>query len=430
VIHLHSLLRTKVFSSRVRRRDTLSRFGTKTAAIIDAPLEHDRKTRSFADDPQFIASLPAIEQGLATERTPAQTETLESLSEAMWSEVAAQWDALAPLNLSHATRIRNRVPPPVRVDTPFAAAPDLRFLYHSAEHDRALSELLSSITRGESVVVLTGARGAGKTTLCRALVEHLGRRTLVSFVSAAPSVDDLLKRLLVDFGVISNDETARQLDSASRDDLSRALGDFLSSLTILRASALVIVDDAHTLSPEVWNELGAICQKASDLYLLQMLLVGESGLKQLMRTSDARAIERRVAFRVELGSLQRQEIHAYVPHRLAVAGRADDVRFDDGALRSVFARSGGMPGDINAICDRALTLAGQTSANRIDAALAAQAANEVGFTSTAFRSNWRDRAVVAALLIAMLVAGAASAGWVFRSPLSRALAHWRVSNSR
>jgi len=409
----------------------LSRFGTKTAAIIDAPLEHDRKPRSLADDPQFVASLPAIEEeGLATERTPAQTETLESLSEAMWSEVAAQWDAIAPLNLSHATRIRNRVPLPVRVDTPFAAAPDLRFLYHSAEHDRALSELLSSITRGESVVVLTGARGAGKTTLCRALVEHLDRRTVVSLVSAAPSVDDLLKRLLVDFGVISNDETARQLDSASRDDLSRALGDFLSSLTILRASALVIVDDAHTLSPEVWNELGAICQKASDLHLLQMVLVGESALKQLMRTSDARAIECLVAFRVELGSLQRQEIHAYVPHRLAVAGRADDIRFDDGALRSVFARSGGMPGDINAICDRALTLAAHTSTSRIDGSIVTQAAEEIGLTAAAFRSTWRDRAVVAAILVGMLVAGAASAGWVFRSPLSRALARWHVSNSR
>jgi general secretion pathway protein A len=393
-------------------------------------LEKRRNPRSFADDPQFIASLPAIEEGLsghvddaATAAGPAHTETLESLSEAMWSEVAAQWDALAPLDLSHVTRAPNRVPPPVRVDTPFAAAPDLRFLYHSVEHDRALSELVSSITRGESVVVLTGMRGAGKTTLCRALVEHLDRRTLVSFVRDASSVDALLKRLLVDFGVISSDETARQLDSTSRDDLSRALRDFLSSLTILHASALVIVDDAHTLTPEVWAELDAICQMAADLRLLQMLLVGDSTLTRLMR-SDAQSMERRVAFRVEVGSLQRQEIHGYVPHRLAVAGRADDMRFDEGALRDVFARSRGVPGDVNAICDRALTLAGQMSANRISASIVGQAADEIGFTATAVRSSWRDRAVFAAVLLAMLIAGAASAGWVFRGPLTRALTRW------
>jgi len=372
-------------------------------------LEQRRNPRSFADDPQFIASLPAIEEGLsgqvedvaATAPTPAQTDTLESLSEAMWSEVAAQWDALAPLDLSHVTRVPNRVPPPVRVDTPFAAPPDLRFLYHSVEHDRALSELVSSITRGEPVVVLTGIRGAGKTTLCRALVEHLDRRTLVSFVSDASSVDALLKRLLVDFGVISNDETARRLDSTSRDDLSRALRDFLSSLTILHASALVIVDDAHTLSPEVWAELDAICRMAGDLRLLQMLLVGDSTLTRLMR-SDARSMERRVAFRAEVRPLQRQEIHAYVPHRLAVAGRGDDVRFENGALRDVFARSRGVPGDVNAICDGALTLAGQISANRIDASLVAQAADEIELPATAVRSSWRDRAVLVVVLLAML----------------------------
>jgi general secretion pathway protein A len=400
-------------------------------------LEQRRNTRSFADDPQFIASLPAIEQGLpgqvesvAAAATPAQTETLESLSEAMWSEMAAQWDALAPLNLSRIARVADRVPPPVRVDTPFAAPPDLRFLYHAVEHDRALSELASSITRGESVVVLTGKRGTGKTTLCRALVEHLDRRTLVSFVSEAPSVDALLKRLLVDFGVISNDETARQLNSASRDDLSGALRDFLSSLTILHASALVIVDNAHTLSAEVWTELDAICRMAGDLRLLQMLLAGDDALTRLMRRGDARSIERRVAFRMEVGPLQRQEIHAYVPHRLAVAGRADDVRFDDGALRGVFARSRGVPADVNAICDRALTLAGQMSTNRIDASIVAQAADEIGLTATAVRSSWRDRAVLAAVLLAMLTAGAASAGWMFRGPLARALARWHVSNSR
>ena len=381
--------------------------------------------------------MPAIEQGLsgkvedvATAATPPQTDTLESLSEAMWSEVAAQWDALTPLDLSRVTRVPNRVPPPVRVDTPFAVAPDLRFLYHSVEHDRALGELVSSITRGESVVVLTGMRGAGKTMLCRALVEHLDRRILVSFVSGASSVDALLKRLLVDFGVISNDETARQLDSTTRDDLSRALRDFLSSLTILHASALVIIDDAHTLGSEVWTELDAICQMAGDLRLLQMLIVGDNTLTRLMRSSNARSMERRVAFRVEVRSLQRQEIHAYVPHRLAVAGAGDDIRFDQAALRGVFARSRGVPGDVNAICDRALTLASQMSANLIDASMVAQAADEIGFTATAVRSSRRDRAVLAAVLLALLMAGAATAGWVFRSPLTRALAHWHGSDSR
>jgi len=278
-----------------------------------APLDQRHSRRSFADDPQFLASLSALEDGLSRNRdahdahatTPAH-DTIESLSEAMWSEVAAQWDALAPLHPASVSRLASVVPAPIRVDTPFAEVPDLRFLYHSAEHDRALTELIASITRGDPIVVLTGDRGTGKTMLCRALVEHVDRRTMVSFVTAAPSADYLLKRLLVDFGVISSDETAGQLASASRDDLSRALREFFASLAVLQASALVIVDDAHMLPPEVWMELGAICDHDGHRRLVQMLLVGEPSLRRTMRRGDVRPLERRVAFRVDLASLRRE----------------------------------------------------------------------------------------------------------------------------
>ena len=395
-------------------------------------MDERHSRRSFADDPQFLASLSALEQGLSyhpdnadARRAPGpHPDTLESLSEAMWSEVAAQWDALAPLDPPRTSRLGSVVAAPILVDTPFAAPPDLRFLYHSNEHDRSLSELVASITRGEPVVVLTGERGVGKTTLCRALVDHLDRRTMVSFVTAAASADDLLKRLLVDFGVISSDETARQLESASRADLSRALGEFFSSLTVLQASALVIVDDAHALTPQVWAELAAMCESDGHRRLLQMLLVGEPQLRRVLRRGDVRPIERRVAFRVELGSLRREEIHAYVPHRLAVAGRADQVRFDEGALRYVFSVSRGVPGAVNSICDRALTSALQTASGRIDAAAVREAAESVGFRAE-LGSSWHGRAAVTVFLIVMLIAGAVGAGWVFREPLNRALARWR-----
>src|SRR5204862_5283809 len=123
-------------------------------------------------------------------------------------------------------------------EKPFAAPPDLRFLYHSDAHDRVLQDLLASAGRRDAVAVVTGPAGIGKTMLCRALVDQLDPRTVVSFVSdAAPaSADDVLKTLLVDFGVISAEETAAGgLASASHDDLAGALRDFLASLAALRA---------------------------------------------------------------------------------------------------------------------------------------------------------------------------------------------------
>ena len=311
-------------------------------------------------------------------------------------------------------------------EKPFAITPDLRFLYHSTAHDRVLQELVSSVGRHDAVAVFTGEPGIGKTMLCRTLVDQLDRRTLVSFVSGAvPSPDDLLKTLLVDFGVISPDEaTAGRLASASHDDLAGALRDFLGSLAVLQASALLIVDNAHTLSSAVLRELSGLCDVAAAGHLLQVVLVGEPGLTRLLSTNDLRAIDEHVTVRVELGPLEEDEVAGYVAHRLAVAGRGERVEFSDGALRRVFALSRGVPGVVNQICDRALTLGYQSSASRIGADFVEEAAQQAGLSPAEAGESWRDRVLIAVLMIALMLAGAAGAGWVFREPLSRAWTEW------
>src|SRR5688500_17157732 len=85
----------------------------------------------------------------------------------------------------------------------FSLSADPRFLYKSRSHALAFTELSTAIRRREGLVVLTGEIGTGKTTLCRAVLESLDRRTFSAFV-ADPflSREDLLKTLLVEFGVV------------------------------------------------------------------------------------------------------------------------------------------------------------------------------------------------------------------------------------
>jgi general secretion pathway protein A len=311
-------------------------------------------------------------------------------------------------------------------EKPFAADPDLRFLYHSTAHDRALQDLAMSVGRRDAVAVFTGDAGIGKTMLCRALVDQLDRRTLVSFPSGtATSADHLLKTLLVDFGVISpNDAASGRIAAASHDDLSKAIRDFVASLAVLQASALLIVDEAHTLPGPVLKELCALSEVAATQRLLQIVLVGEPGLTRLLRTNDLRPLDERVNLRVELGPLEDEEVPGYVAHRLAVAGRAERVDFGDAAIRKIFTLTGGVPRAINQICDRAMTLGYQVSASRIDADLVEQAAQQLEFVPADAPSSWADRALIAAVMIVMMLAGAAGAGFVFREPLTRAWVHW------
>ena len=54
---------------------------------------------------------------------------------------------------------------------------------------------------------ITGDIGTGKTTLCRALLEQIDRTTFTALVlNPFLSEEDLLKRILLDFGVVSRED--------------------------------------------------------------------------------------------------------------------------------------------------------------------------------------------------------------------------------
>ena len=56
---------------------------------------------------------------------------------------------------------------------PFDLTPNPRFLFHSQRHREAYNHLLYGACERKGFVQLTGEVGAGKTTLCRALLEQL-----------------------------------------------------------------------------------------------------------------------------------------------------------------------------------------------------------------------------------------------------------------
>ncbi|MBI4521122.1 MAG: AAA family ATPase, partial [Gemmatimonadetes bacterium] len=130
------------------------------------------------------------------------------------------------------------------LEKPFSLSADPRFLYRSPSHAPAFDDLDAAIRRREGLIVLTGDIGTGKTTLCRAVLDQLGRKTFSTFVPD-PFVtrNDLLKMILIDFGVMSIDDLrSGPMQRASRPDLSYPLYEFLDSLVPLQAFAVLVID--------------------------------------------------------------------------------------------------------------------------------------------------------------------------------------------
>jgi general secretion pathway protein A len=218
-------------------------------------------------------------------------------------------------------------------------------------------------------VQLTGEVGTGKTTLCRAVLQSLDRRAFASYVpDPVLSREDLLKTLLIDFGVTSlEDVRAGRLRGATRTDLSYPLYDFLAALQPLKAFAVVMIDEAHKLTTELLEEIRILSDLENGQKLLEVLLIGQPELQARLNQPEMRQLGQRVTMRYNLSPLTTEEVQPYVAHRLAIAGNDGRVHFPADAIDLVFAASGGIPRVINVICDRALLRAAASRTDLITA---------------------------------------------------------------
>src|SRR4051812_15817812 len=159
-------------------------------------------------------------------------------------------------------------------DAPFSLAPDPRYLFGSASHSQAVQQLTHAIERREPLLVVTGEIGTGKTLLCRTVLQRADRRTFVSVIhNPLLEREEFLTQLLQDFGIVSADRAAPAA-MGSRHDRVHALEDFLASLVALDAHAVVIIDEAQHVQPDVLEQIRLLSNvDAPSGTRLQILLV-------------------------------------------------------------------------------------------------------------------------------------------------------------
>jgi general secretion pathway protein A len=298
-------------------------------------------------------------------------------------------------------------------EKPFSLTPDPKYLYRSESHADAFDLLQYAIRRREGFVLVTGDIGTGKTTLCRAILDQLDRRTFTALVlNPFVSEEDLLRLILQDFGVVSREEVRRgELAGVTQQELINTLNDFLLSLQPLGASALLIVDDAQNLPMQVLEQIRLLSNLETDKEkLLQVVLVGQLNLRTTLRRPELRQLDQRVSIRYQLRPLNREETGSYVAHRLTIAGGGCAVAFTLRALHRVHAFTGGIPRLINQLCDRTLLAAFSARAIRIEPELVERVARTLALKAPGRRvPDWMHRRAAAVAVGATALAMAAAA---------------------
>lgn len=273
-------------------------------------------------------------------------------------------------------------------EKPFSLSSDLKFVYHSGSFDRATQDLIGAINRRDAVMLLTGQKGAGKTTLCLALLGQLGDSTRTSFLTHPPAEGD--------------------------------------DLNVLQQSGVVIVDDAHRWPVEALQQIGRLADDARE-ERAQIVLVGEPVLLARLGRRALRRLDRGIRTRCRLDPLTADELGGYVAYRMAVAGTGARVQFDESAMTRLHAVSRGVPRVVNLACDRALAEGHRMSASTIDGTLIAAVAHDLDLPASrpATKSVVQTATMLLALIVCMLV-GAAAAAWVLRDDLERAIIDWEA----
>ena len=258
---------------------------------------------------------------------------------------------------------------------PFSLTPDPRFYYRSRLHARVFDALSAAVARRESVMLVLGDLGVGKTTLCKTLLDLQERKSRAALVgNALLSPQDLLRLMLQDLGAVSKEDVkAARLQAMPRGELLAMFEDFLGHLQSTSEGAVLIVDEAHSLPPATKEQVLELAALPSNKdHILQFLLAGQPGRggAPILPTFA----DERLSVKARLLPLERDECERYIIHRLAIGG-GNAVTFSTPAVEVIYNLSGGVPRLVNLLCERALQEAAAREANRIEPAMIESAAS-------------------------------------------------------
>lgn len=232
-------------------------------------------------------------------------------------------------------------------EPPFNITPDPRFLFFSGRHREAFNHILFGIRERKGFIQVTGEVGAGKTTVCRAVLEELGPRVRTALIlNPCLTSTQLLRAILTEFGLEAKSDKV---------DCLHALNGFLLEQLAEGNDVVLFIDEAQDLDFELLEQVRLLSNLETDQRkLLQIVLLGQPELREKLDERQLRQLRQRITVRYHLKPLTRAEMEHYIHHRLHVAGGNGLPTFNRWALGSIYRYSGGVPRLVNAVCDKTL----------------------------------------------------------------------------
>ena len=170
-------------------------------------------------------------------------------------------------------------------------------------------------------------------------------------------------------------------------------------------NTVLIIEEAQNLGADLLEQIRLLTNLETNRQkLLQIIMIGQPELGEMLSRPELRQLSQRITARYHLRPLSKDEVAAYVKHRLSIAG-ADGQLFPPSTLDTLFRLSGGIPRLINLLCDRSLLGAYAQGKKQVDKPTLIKADTEIfGGPGVRGRAGKRPAFAVAGAVLILFVA--------------------------
>jgi len=212
---------------------------------------------------------------------------------------------------------------------------------------RALLE--SSLHAGAFYGLVLGSSGTGKTSLVRELAKTLDRREHQLLYLTTPRVSLLsITRYFA--------QVLRVTPRRSSLETIKVIADALQAQP---TRLIAWIDEAGSMPVDTLGELRSLAEFSHEVpQIFSVVLSGTPELKSLLDAPALFPLKRRIAVRIALAGLRRDELDAFLAHRF---GSADSRRLPPSLRDDLFERARGVPALVDGVARHALARAGNAT---------------------------------------------------------------------
>lgn len=232
---------------------------------------------------------------------------------------------------------------------PFTLTPNLDLMYKNPQHQQIFQRLLYQLQTGNSLLVISGEVGTGKTLLCRKLLYALEENHSTAYIPNPGAVSKNISAAIASDLGLSGHKISDEFSIF--DSINRKLVENINE----NKPTVLVIDEAQLLNDEAIESVRMLTNlETSDQKLIQIVMFAQPELLEKLEQPSLRQFSQRVTEFLSLDRLPTERVAEYIRKRLILSGHDNGDIFKGEAIKLITQYSQGVPRIINVLAEKSM----------------------------------------------------------------------------